>query len=136
MSVLGFKFIGLVLGSDKASILGNGDLSGKAVDVTDLGDDASRVDFANAGDGGQSIGNDLKLLRNARAFQKQIVCKPFLFPCKVLNSEESGSGKGLQGFVAVIVRVDLLADASKTKLVRRSQRHPQGRSWGVLDRIS
>jgi hypothetical protein len=66
--------------------------------------------------GGAGVGNVLAL-RNSRAFQKQVVCKPFLLPCKVLNSEESGSGKSLQGFVAVIVHVDLLADASETELV-------------------
>ena len=66
--------------------------------------------------GGAGVG-DVLALCDTRAFQKQIVCKPFLFPREVLNGVESGSGKGLKGFVAVIVHVDLLADTSKAKLV-------------------
>ena len=51
--VLGLKFPGLVLRPDKASELGHGRLGLETVDVADFGDDASRVDLADAGDRGK-----------------------------------------------------------------------------------
>ena len=50
MSILGLKLIGFVLRPDKTGILGNGGLSGKAVDITDFGDDTGRIDLADSGD--------------------------------------------------------------------------------------
>ena len=44
--------------------------------------------------GGAGIG-DILALRDARAFQKQIVGKPFFLPREVLNGVESGSGQRL-----------------------------------------
>lgn len=61
-SALGFKFPGLMLGPDETGELGHGCLGLKAVDVTDLCDDTGGVDLADAGDGSQRIGDDLKLL--------------------------------------------------------------------------
>ena len=66
-SVLGFKFPRLVLGPDETGKLGHGCLRLKAVDVSDLGDDTGGMDLTNAGDRGQRIGNDLKLLLNGLA---------------------------------------------------------------------
>ena len=40
-----------------------------------------------------------------------------LLPGKVLYGVKPGSGKGFQGFIAVIVHVDLRSDPSKSKTV-------------------
>src|SRR5699024_8956175 len=56
-------------------------------------------------------------LGHARAFKKQVVGKPLLFTGQILNDIKSGSGKGLQGFVAIIVHVDLPVDSAETEMV-------------------
>ena len=48
LGVLGFKAAGLVLGPNKTGKLGDGGLGLEAVDVTDLGDDTSGIDLADA----------------------------------------------------------------------------------------
>ena len=65
--VLGLEIAGLVLCPNQAGVFGNGCLRLKAVDVSDLGDDTGGMDLTNAGDRGQRIGNDLKLLLNGLA---------------------------------------------------------------------
>ncbi len=62
LGVLGLKFTGLVLGPDKAGVLGDRCLGLKSVDVADLGDDAGGVDLTDAGNGGQRVRDDLELL--------------------------------------------------------------------------
>ena len=68
-------------------------------------------------DGGGAGVDDVLVLCQTRAFQKQIISKPLFFSGQILNSVESGSGQCLQGFVAVIVHVDLLGDPTKPELV-------------------
>ena len=62
--VFRLKLTGLVFVPDKAGKLGDRGLGFEAADVTEFGDDPSRVDLANAGDGGQGVRDDLKLLFN------------------------------------------------------------------------
>ena len=50
--VLGFEIARLMLCPHKAGVLGNGSLRLETVDVADLGDDTSGVDFADARNGG------------------------------------------------------------------------------------
>ena len=40
-----------------------------------------------------------------------------LLPCQVLYDIKSGPGEGLQGFIAIVVHVDLLADPAETEMV-------------------
>ena len=54
----------LVSVPDKAGKLGDRGLGIETVDITDLSNHTGRVDLANAGDGGQGIGDDFKLLFN------------------------------------------------------------------------
>lgn len=62
VAVLGLVVTGLVLRPNKADILDNERLGLKTVNVANLGDDAGGVDLADAMDGGQRVGDNLKLL--------------------------------------------------------------------------
>ena len=62
--MLGFKVTGLVPVPDKTGKFGNRGLRVKTMDIADFSDDTSGVDLANAGDGGQCIRDDFKLLLN------------------------------------------------------------------------
>ena len=64
LGMLGIKLTGLVLCPDEAGIFRNRRLGLKSVDVADFGDDAGGVNLANAGNGGQRVWDDLKLLLN------------------------------------------------------------------------
>ena len=64
LGVLGLKVAGLVLVPDKTGELGDRGLRIEAVNVADLSNDTGGVDLANAGDGGQGIGDDLKPMSN------------------------------------------------------------------------
>ena len=235
LGVLGFEVAGLVLRPDKTGVFGNGRLGIKAVNVADLGDDTGRVDLADAGNGGQRVGDDLELLLNglvqhfdllfqcphcgdrnshrliyrmiysnrqaigisgrgldglcfcrwvcevapcfinesgqfiqisagqlvhrfkslhegdgggagvgnvlilghAGALEEQVIGEVLLLPRQVLHYVKSGPGEGLQGFVAVIVHVDLLADPAEAEMVGDDKGvHPVilGQVWiGVLE---
>ena len=62
--MLGLEIAGLVLCPDKTGIFGNGRLGVEAADIADFGNDTGRVDFADAGNGCQRVGDDLELLLN------------------------------------------------------------------------
>ena len=62
--VLRLEFTGLVFVPDKTGKLGDRGLRIKAVDIADFSDDTGGVNLVNAGDGGQGIRNDLKLVFN------------------------------------------------------------------------
>ena len=64
LAVLCLEVAGLMLCPDKTGKLGNGRLGAEAVDIANLGDDTGGVDLADTGDGGQRVGDDLKLLLN------------------------------------------------------------------------
>ena len=64
LRMLRFKVAGLVPVPDKACIFGNRGLGVEAMDIPDFGDDTGRVDLPNAGNRGQGIGDDFKLLFN------------------------------------------------------------------------
>ena len=65
LGMLGFKITGLVFVPDKACKFSNRGLKGKTVDITNFSDDTSRINLANAGDGGQGVWDDFKLLLNS-----------------------------------------------------------------------
>lgn len=213
--MLRFEVTRLVLCPDEASVLGDGGLGLKTVDVADLGDDTGGVDLADAGYGSKRVWDDCKLLLNGfvqdldllfqcphgsdgnghclihgvvhgdgqavgvsgggldrfrfgsgigevlsgfvdedrqlvqigvgqlvrrgkafhegasrgaavcdipilsetGAFEKQIVCEMLLLPCQGLDNAKSGSGERLQGFVAVIVHIDLPVHPSESEMV-------------------
>ena len=62
--MFGFKVTGLVPMLDKTGKFSNRGLRVKPMDIANFSDDTGRVDLANAGDGGQCIRDDLKLLLN------------------------------------------------------------------------
>ena len=62
--VLRLKFTRLVFVPDKAGKFGDRGLRAEAANITDFSDDTSGVDLADAGDGGQGIWNDFKLVFN------------------------------------------------------------------------
>lgn len=64
LGVFGLKVTGLVLVPDKAGKLGGRGLRVETVDIAKLSDDTGGVDLANAGNGGQGIWENLKLLLN------------------------------------------------------------------------
>ena len=72
--------------------------------------------FHERNGGGAGILNVL-VLSHAGAFQKQVVCKPLLLPCQILNDIKSGSGEGSESLVAIVVHIDLLGDPAKTEMV-------------------
>ena len=63
--MLGLKVTGLMLCPDKHGMFSNRCLGAEAANIANLGDDTSRVDLADAGNGSQCIGNDLELLFNS-----------------------------------------------------------------------
>ena len=60
---------------------------------------------------------DVPILSRPGAFGKQIVCKVRFLPRGGLYHAESGAGQRLQGFVAVIVHIDLPVHSSKSEMV-------------------
>ena len=64
LGVHGLKVAGLVLVPDKTSELGDRGLRIEAVNVANLSNDTSGVYLANAGNGGQRVRDDLKLVFN------------------------------------------------------------------------
>ena len=66
--------------------------------------------------GGAGIGNVL-VLGHAGALEEQVIGEVLLLPRQVLHNVKSGPGEGLQGFIAVIVHVDLLADPAEAEMV-------------------
>ena len=72
--------------------------------------------FHERNGGGTGILNAL-ILSHARAFKKQVIGKPLLLAGQVLDHIKSGSGKGLQGLVAVIVHVDLPGNSAEAEMV-------------------
>ena len=116
LGVLGLEVAGLVLDPDKAGILGNRSLGIEAADIADLGNDTGGVDFADAGDGGERVRDDLELLLNrlvqnfdlpiqrphrgnvlvlghAGALEEQVIGKVLFLPRQVLYNVKSGSGE-------------------------------------------
>ena len=60
------------------------------------------------------FGDDLKLLLNGLVQHFNLL---FQHPhCQVLHNVKSGPGEGLQGFIAVIVHVDLPANPAEAEL--------------------
>ena len=64
LGMLRFKVTGLVSAPDKTGKLGHRCLGIETADVTNFSDDTGGVDLANAGNGGQGIWENLKLLLN------------------------------------------------------------------------
>ena len=64
LRMLCLKVAGLVPAPDKACVFGNRGLGVEAMDIPNFGDDTGRVDLPNAGNRGQGIWDDLRLLFN------------------------------------------------------------------------
>lgn len=52
-----------------------------------------------------------------KAFQEQVVAKSLLLYCEIQHGIKSASGKCLQGFVAIVIHIDLTVGSARSEMV-------------------